>query len=95
MAGYKLSEAAKADLIRIYHYGFEKFGESRADKYYNDLFDCFDDIAREPLMYPSDDALRAGYRRCVCGVDTIFYRISGHSVEIVRILGRQNKMGKL
>ena len=27
---------------------------------------------------------------CVCGVDTIFYKINGHVVEIMAIIGRQN-----
>ena len=35
MADYKLSNAAKDDLIRIYYYGVEKFGMTQADKYFD------------------------------------------------------------
>jgi plasmid stabilization system protein ParE len=30
--------AAKDDLIRIYHFGAEKFGITQADKYFNSFF---------------------------------------------------------
>lgn len=32
MANYKLSTEAKDDLIRIYHYGVERFGATEAEK---------------------------------------------------------------
>lgn len=35
MAEYRISNAAKEDLIRIHHYGIEKFGIIQADKYLN------------------------------------------------------------
>jgi toxin ParE1/3/4 len=35
-------------------------------------------------------ALSAGYRRSVCGVDSIFYRIVDDTVEIISILSRQD-----
>jgi len=33
MAKYKLSNAAREDLIRIHHYGVKKFGIAQADRY--------------------------------------------------------------
>ena len=33
--------------------------------------------------------IRKGYRRSVCGVHSIYYRIEEEEVIIVRILGRQ------
>jgi toxin ParE1/3/4 len=44
MTDFKLSNAAKEDLIRIHHYGVAKFGMTQADKYFNDLFKCFNII---------------------------------------------------
>jgi toxin ParE1/3/4 len=35
MAKYKLNIVAKEDLIRIHHYGVEKFGMLQADKYFD------------------------------------------------------------
>jgi toxin ParE1/3/4 len=87
---YRLSEAAKSDLRRIYTFGFKQWGEEAADLYYNNFFDCFERIADNPYLYPSVDEIRTGYRRCICGVDSIYYRIKDETVEIVTIIGRQD-----
>jgi len=71
MAKYKLTNEAKNDLIRIHHYGIEKFGMNQADKYFESFFESFDIIAKRPFSYESVDYIKKGYRRCVCGVDSI------------------------
>ena len=83
MANYKLSNTAKEDLIRIHHYGVERFGMQQADIYFNSFFDHFEMIARQPLSFESVDFIKKGYRRCVCGSDAIYYRINDRYVEIM------------
>ena len=73
MGSYKLSENAKADLARIYRHGLREYGETQADNYYNAFFDRFEIIAEQPLLYQAIDDIREGYRRSVCGVDSIYY----------------------
>ena len=90
MGNYRLTEEAKDDLRRIYRYGFEKHGEKEADKYYSALFDRFDQLAEQPLLYSAVDDIREGYRRSVCGSDSIYYRIEGETVEIIAIIGQQD-----
>jgi len=90
MGSYKLSENAKSDLKRIYIQGLSKYGEVQADKYFNEFFERFEQLAERPLLYPAVDEIRLGYRRSVCGVDSVFYRISGNSVEIMAIIGQQD-----
>ena len=90
MATYRLSENAREDLRRIYRRGLREYGETQADEYYNALFDRFDQIAERPFLYPAVDDIREGYRRSVCGVDSIYYRIEGETVEIMAIIGRQD-----
>ena len=90
MADYRLSNEAKNDLIRIHQYGVKKFGLGQADKYFETFFQYFEIIAKRPYSFESVDYLRNGYRRCVCGVDSIFYRINGEVVEIMAIIGRQD-----
>ncbi len=89
MADYRISNTAKEDLIRIYRYGVERFGESQAEKYFNSFFKYFDIIAQRPYSFESVDFIKPGYRRCVCGADSIFYRINDQVVEIMTIVGRQ------
>lgn len=90
MVKYKLSNEAKEDLIRIHHYGVEKFGVTQADKYFDSFFEYFDIIAQRPFSFESVDYIKTGYRRCVCGSDSIFYRINNGVIEIMAIIGRQD-----
>lgn len=95
MAKYRLSNEAKTDLIRIHHYGVHKFGVAKADQYFDAFFECFASIAERPFSYESVDYIKKGYRRCVCGVDTIYFRFKGEIVEIMVIVGRQDRDEKL
>ena len=90
MYRYKLSFEAEEDIVRIFNYGFYRFGLEQANKYYDDLFNCFAKIASNPFMFPKAERLPKGYRYCVCGVDTIYYRISDEVVEIITIIGKQD-----
>ncbi len=90
MAKYKLSNEAKADLIRIHHYGVGKFGMVQADKYFDSFFEYFEIIAQRPFSFESVDFIKEGYRRCPCGSDSIYYKIREDVVEIMAIVGRQN-----
>lgn len=62
----------------------------QADKYFDTFFEYFDLIAKQPLSFESVDYIKKGYRRCVCGSDSIFYRVNGDFVEIMAIIGRQD-----
>jgi toxin ParE1/3/4 len=90
MAEYRLSNAAKEDLIRIHHFGVEKFGVIQADKYFDSFFDYFEIIAQRPFSFESVDYIKKGYRRCPCGSDTIYYRVIDNMVEIMAIVGMQD-----
>ncbi len=89
MASYKLSNEAKNDLIRIHQYGVKRFGMAQADSYFNTFFQYFDRIAEHPFSFESVDHIKKEYRRCVCGVDSIFFKVNGNSVEIMAIVGKQ------
>jgi len=95
MADYRLSNEAKNDLIRIHQYGVKKIGEVQADKYFNTFFDYFDMIAERPFSYELVDYIKEGYRRCVWGADSIYFRINDNDniVEIMAIIGRQDIAG--
>lgn len=90
MANYRLSLAAKEDLIRIHHYGIRRFGVAQADQYIDTFFEYFEMIAEQPFSFEAVDTIKKGYRRCVCGVDSIYYKISNDSVDIMAIIGKQN-----
>lgn len=90
MANYRLSEEAKEDLIRIYQWGEKRFGATQAERYFNNFFDCFETISERPYSFESVDHIKAGYRKCVCGSDSIYFRLNQETVEIMAIVGRQD-----
>ncbi|MDO6739444.1 type II toxin-antitoxin system RelE/ParE family toxin [Wenyingzhuangia sp. 2_MG-2023] len=90
MAKYRLSNEAKNNLIRIHHYGVKKFGMTQADKYFESFFKYFEIISQRPFSFESVDYIKKDYRRCVCGIDSIYYKINNDVVEIMAIVGRQD-----
>ena len=90
MTKYRLSNSAKEDLIRIHHYGVEKFGSTQADKYFDTFFEYFEIIAQRPYAFESVEYIEKGYRRCPCCSDSIYYRITDNIVEIMAIVGMQD-----
>lgn len=90
MSNYKLSNVAKEDLIRIHQFGVKRFGETQANKYFDRFFEYFNLIVEQPFTFESVDFIKPGYRRCVCGSDSIYYRIENNLVEIMTIIGRQD-----
>ena len=87
MANYILSNTAKEDLIRIHHFGVQKFGMKQADKYFNEFFNAFDRIAKSPFFFEAADFVKNGYRRCVSGADSIYFKVVDGSVEVITIIG--------
>lgn len=90
MPKYKLTPDAKADLDRIFDFGIDTFGIDQAIKYMKEIKDRFDEVANNPLMYPAVDHIRQGYRRSVCGVHSIYYRIGNGAVEIMRLINHED-----
>ena len=90
MTKYKLSNEAKDDLIRIHRYGVKKFGMTQADKYFDSFFQYLDIIAESPYSFESVEFIKEGYRRCVCGSDSIYYKVNDNLVEIMAIVGKQD-----
>ena len=90
MANYRLSNQAKEDLIRIHQYGVKKFGMLQADKYFESFFEQFEIIAQQPFSFKAIDHIRKDYRRCVCGVDSIYFKVNEKTVDIIAIIGRQD-----
>ena len=89
-ANYRVSPNAKDDLERIWFYGLEHWGLGAADDYYAAFFEHFEQLAAQPLLYPAVEDIHEGYRRSVCGSDSVYYRVDGETVEIMAIIGQQD-----
>jgi len=89
MPDYRLAQSAENDLIEIAQYGDDHYGIEQSDRYRDRLKQRFLVLADQPMLYPAVDHIRTGYRRSVCGAHSIYYRIEGDTVEIMRILKHQ------
>lgn len=87
---YKLNQQVVEDLQAIYEYGLYRWGEAQADQYFAAFFDSFIKISEQPEAFPKVDDIKKGYRRCVCGVDSIFFREVNGEIEIMTIIGHQD-----
>jgi toxin ParE1/3/4 len=87
MAEFQLTNKAVEDLADIWDYTIEVWSEAQADKYYNYLIACFQDLCHNPNLgrtyFDVADNLH-GYR---AAQHIIFFRkISRTAIEIVRVL---------
>jgi toxin ParE1/3/4 len=81
-----LSRTAYFDLAEIGDYGEAQFGEKAADDY-QDAFDrAFERLALFPHIGEARPAFGTDFRCLVCNRHRILYRVSGDTVEIVRVL---------
>ena len=90
MARYRLSNIAKEDLLAIARWGDEHHGVERSNQYRDTLKAHFALLAENSLLYPAVEHIRPGYRRSVCGVHSVYYRIDGEIVEIMSVLRAQD-----
>ncbi len=86
----KISASADRDLATLYEFGFAQWGEERADLYYDALIDHFRKLCANPFLYPTVDDIRPGYRRSLCGVHSVNYKVTDTAVEVMAVIGRQN-----
>ena len=90
MPKYRISQHAKEDLIAIAQYGDERYGIEASNVYRDKLINRFEGLAEKPHRYPPVDHIREGYRRSVCGINSIYYRVEDDEIEIMRVMGRQD-----
>ena len=87
MANYYLTNKAVEDLTSIWNYTYEEWSESQADKYYEILFEAFQDISQNPEMCKNYEGIAKGVSGFRINKHIVFYRrMNSDLIEIVRIL---------
>jgi toxin ParE1/3/4 len=90
MGCYKLTHAADDDFENIFSFGIDQFGLNQAVLYQNNMKRRFEELGEQPELYPAVEYILKGHRRSVYHAHSIYYRIEGQDVVIVRILGHQD-----
>jgi toxin ParE1/3/4 len=78
--------AGEEDLIGIWVYSFETWGEAQADRYLALLEDGIGRILHDPLTGRQRDALRRGFRSVRVERHVVFYTFTDEEVRIRRVL---------
>lgn len=86
MASFRLTKAAKRDLIEISRYTLERWGAEQRRRYLTQLDARFGWLAKNPTLGTASDELKPGYWRYREGRHVIFYRLSATGVDIIRVL---------
>jgi toxin ParE1/3/4 len=87
MANYRLSKKAIFDLKSIWEYTFERWSENQADKYYQMLIECFDEVSSNPKSGKSYSIVFDDLKGYKAGRHVIFYIETEEGfIDILRIL---------
>ena len=86
MASFTLSHEADQDIISIYLYTLQHFGQLQADKYHDALEAQFNCLAEKPHLGVVIDMQLGGGFRALYQSHTIYYRQSAEGIVIRRIL---------
>ena len=86
MTDFVLSPRAQADLDEIWDYTELRWSTTQAERYIRQLWQGLEYVASDPRRGDACDDIRAGYRKYAVGSHVNFFRMSGASVDVVRIL---------
>jgi toxin ParE1/3/4 len=86
--------AAESDLIGIWIYSFETWGEAQADRYLSALEHGIAGIARDPISGTDRRSLREGYWSKRVEHHVVFYTFSDQEVRIRRVLHEVMDVGR-
>ncbi len=96
MGKYRLTLAAKSDLIEIWRYSVETWGEKQAEKYLQEIEETLHHLATNPEIGRQRPEIAPGYFSFPAKKHIIFYLISENTIDIIGILhGRMDIDKKL
>ena len=77
---------AEADLVDVWIYTHDQWGDAQAERYFDDLETGISRLVRNPELGRACDQIRQGYRVLRVNRHLIFYTYDEFAVRIVRVL---------
>ena len=90
MAQIELTKDAERDLIDIYLYGIEQFGQAQAERYAIALTSRIDFIAANPSMGSDYSAVREGLRRYEHVAHAVYFRPTPSGILVFARIARRH-----
>jgi toxin ParE1/3/4 len=94
MPNYRLTPAAKSDLLEIWNYTVETWGEKQAEKYLLDIEAKLEQLAANTELGRHRPEISPGYYSFPVGKHIIFYLQSGNHIDIIGILHARKDINK-
>jgi len=83
----KISQKAQEDLINIWEYTYKNWSLIQADRYYQIIINCINEVRKQPDLGKNYGFIRNGYRANKVKSHIVFYRLTSEDeIEIIRIL---------
>lgn len=83
----RFTQAADADLERMFEFGLDRFGLRQAQRYQIDLWKALEALLTFPNMGTDQGHIDPGLRRLVHASHAIYYRAIGADILVERFLG--------
>ena len=85
---------AETDLIEIWVYTYERWGEEQAEGYLAQLEEGINQLRRFPEQGRRRDDVRKGYRSLRIHRHTVYYTVTASSIQIIRVLHEKMDPGR-
>lgn len=86
LKGYRLFPRAQQDLEEIWLYTFQQWSSVQADNYASEILATCKGLSDGEKVGLNAEDIRQGYWKYFSGSHTIYYKISGQHIVVVRIL---------
>lgn len=93
MGEYRLTQRADDDLVDLFVFGLDHFGEAQARRYQTGLERCFSLLAGNPGLGRRADRVSQGLRRHEYETHVIFYVETRDGVLIVAVIHGRSVRG--
>jgi toxin ParE1/3/4 len=91
---FHIRPKADKDLVNIYEYSYQEFGDARADQYIRDLDAAFHKLADEPSLGSDYSHVRPGLMAYRVVSHVVFFRPSVYGITILRVLHKSMDYGR-
>ena len=89
----RLTPLAEADLEEIWHYTLSHWSLEQADRYHRDLVATMDALARGQKT-GHVCTVREGYFKYTVASHVVFYRLTEHTLDVIRVLHQRMDVGR-
>lgn len=82
----QVTESAYNDLLEIWRYGYEKWGDTAADQYLDYINHAVESLISNPIRYPLYASVNENFRLMPIKNHLIAYEVSNDAIIVLRVL---------